>query len=243
MTCECSTTLCIPHQQSFDGILADIPDRLSTMAVTITKQAVMGGQGGKPTNDDDRPLPVNLGAADANQALRAELVNLTVRVQHCLTEQPHDKTLPGVTAWLRKLMPRIAKHPEAVGWYTGISKAYDATSKAIDLPPERVRAGKCECGAVLYTVEGRQTVKCKPCNLTHDVQELQANELEKIRGYAGTAAQVVRALNHAEVKLKLTRLTMWADRDKISYTTDERGRVFVIGEVLDMMAKMDKTTA
>jgi hypothetical protein len=228
--------LCDGHQQSFDSILADIPDRLGTMAVTISKQSVMGGQGGRPVNDDDRPLPVNLGAAEANHALRAELVTLTVRVQHCLCEQPRDRSMTGVTAWLRALMPRIAKHPEAVQWYEAISRSYDRTTKAIDIAPERVRAGKCDgCDTVLYTVEGRETVKCKPCDLSHDVQELQAAELEKIRGYAGTAAQVVRALNHAEVKLKLRKLTYWADRGVVPTVEDERGRIYMVGDVLDAM--------
>jgi hypothetical protein len=236
VTCECSTTLCVAHQQSLDVILADIPDRLSTMSVTISKQSVMGGQGGRPVNDDDRPLPVNLGAADANQALRAELVNLTVRVQHCLTEQPRNRTMLGVTAWLRALMPRIAKHPESVSWYETISKAYERTTKAIDIAPERVRAGKCDgCSATLYTVEGRETVTCKPCATTYDVWELQYAELEKIRGYAGTAAQVLRALNHAEVKLKMRKLTYWADRGVVPTIQDERGRIYRVGDVLDAM--------
>ena len=241
MTCDCTTTLCEPHQASFRDILGDIPDRLSTMRVSITKQAVMGGQSGKPTNDDDRPLPVNLGAAEANHALRAELVNFLIRVQHCLGETPHDRTMHGATAWAIKLMPRIARHPESVNWYNSLAKAYEKTTRAIDLPPERVRAGTCPgCSVTLYTVEGRPSVTCKQCDTSHDVQDLQQAELNKIRSYAGTASEVLRALHRAEVKIRLTRLTKWADRGQITYTTDDRGRVFTVGDVLDTYTKMEQ---
>jgi hypothetical protein len=242
VTCECTTTLCGAHADSFKEILGDIPDRLATMPVTISKQSVTGGQGGKPTNDDDRPLPVNLGAAEATQNLRAELVNLINRVIHCLGEQPHDRTIPGVTMWAIKLMPRIVQHPESVDWYQGIYKAYERTTKAIDAPPERVRAGTC-CGITIYASEDRTTVTCKQCRTVHDVAEMQAAELNRIRSYAGTASEVLRALSHAEVKIRLTRLTKWADRGQISYTTDDRGRVFIVGDVLDTLAKMDKQPA
>lgn len=236
MTCDCTTTLCEQHRQSFVDILGDIPDRLSTMRVSITKQAVMGGQGGKPVNDDDRPLPVNLGAAEANHALRAELVNFLVRVQHCLSEQPHDRTMHGATAWAIKLMPRIAKHPESVDWYTGLSKAYERTTKAIDLPPERIRAGTCPgCNVVLYTMEGRESVTCKACDATYEVAALQGSTLERLRNYEDTAANVIRALNGASIPLKMRKLTYWADHDLVPTTQDYRGRVYRVGDVLDAM--------
>lgn len=237
MTCECTTILCPDHQQSFREILADIPDRLRTMRVSITKQAVIGGQGGKPTNDDDRPIPVNLGASDANHALRAELVTFTARLIHCLGETPKDRTLTGVTSWAVKLMPRISVHPESVGWYERISKAYERTTKAIDLPPEKVRAGKCTCGLVLYTHEGRETVTCKPCGQTHNVTELQNTTLERLRNYEDTAANVIRALNGARIPLKMRKLTYWADHGQVPTTTDERGRIYRVGDVLDLLEK------
>jgi hypothetical protein len=234
VTCECTTTLCGAHADSFKEILGDIPDRLATMPVTISKQSVTGGQGGKPTNDDDRPLPVNLGAAEATQNLRAELVNLINRVIHCLSEQPHDRTIPGVTMWAIKLMPRIVQHPESVAWYQGIYKAYERTTKAIDAPPERVRAGTC-CNTTLYAVEGRESVTCKTCGTIHDVTELQRQTLERLRNYEDTAANVIRALNGASVPLKMRKLTYWADHGIIPTTTDERGRVYKVGDVLDLM--------
>jgi hypothetical protein len=227
--------LCGDHQRSFKEILADIPDRLSTMAVTITKQSVMGGQGGKPVNDDDRPIPVNLGAADANQALRAELVTFIARVIHCLGETPKDRSLRGVTAWASSIMPRIGNHPESLGWYTRIADAYSKTTKAIDLPPEKVRAGTCGCGQTLYAYEGNENVTCKPCGQTHNVAELRDATLERLRNYEDTAANVIRALNGARVPLKMRKLTYWADQGILTTTTDERGRIYKVGDVLDLM--------
>lgn len=238
--CECGTTLCPEHRQSFVDILADVPGRLTTMNVSIMKQAVVGGQGGKPKNDDDRPLPVNLGAAEAQRELMVALAETCRRVRHCLPEGtcPSYGAIP---SWLTGLMPRIVAHPEAVDWYHRIRNAYENTTKAIDLPPERIRAGKCaECSSVLYTVEGHEKVRCRPCNISYSVWELQTLELLQVRNYRGTATEVLRVLAHAEVKIRLTRLTKWADRAQVPFTTDERGRIFTVGDVLDTHKLMSK---
>jgi hypothetical protein len=241
MKCECGTTLCPEHRQSFVDILADVPGRLNTMNVSIMKQSVMGGQGGSPQNDDDRPLPINLGAAEAQKALMVALVETCRRVRHCLPEG----SLPsyaGIPGWLASLMPRIVKHPESVDWYHRIRNAYEASTKAIDLPPERVRAGKCgECGDVLYTVEGHEKVRCRPCGITYQVWELQTAELLQVRNYSGTATEVLRVLRRAEIKIRVTRLNKWADRGQVRFTPDERGRIFTVGDVHDTYKLMEGT--
>jgi hypothetical protein len=240
MKCECGTTLCPEHQQSFLDILADIPGRLTTMNVSIMKQAVMGGQGGKPTNDDDRPLPINMGAADAQKALMVALAETTRRVRHCLPEGTCP-SYPGIPRWLAGLMPRIVLHPESVDWYHRIANAYSATTKAIDLPPERVRAGRCSgCNEVLYTVEGHEKVRCRPCLISYDVAALQSQEIEQVRSYRGSAAEVLRVLRHAEIKIRLTRLTKWADRDQVRWVPGPDGRSFTVGDVYDTYLTMEK---
>jgi hypothetical protein len=240
-TCQCSTSLCADHQQSFIDILGDVPDRLATMMVSIAKQSVTGGQGGSVKNDDDRPLPVNIGASDARLILRAELVSVAIRVQHCLGVQPrdNDRDVPGVCAWLARLMPRIVQHPEAVDWHHRILTAYTKTTKAIDLPPERIRAGKCViCLGTLYTVAGHEKVRCKPCNVSYVVADLQEAEREKIMDFTANAATVLRALEMAGTKIKLKTLTSWADRGQVAFTTDQRGRIFRVGDILKTVAEM-----
>lgn len=246
MICPCTTTsLCAEHQQSFLDILADVPGRLATMMVSVSKQSVTGGQGGSVKNDDDRPLPVNIGASDARLILRAELVSVAGRVQHCLGTQiqPGRRTIPGVCTWLAGQMPAIVRHPESPDWYGRIRKAYDRTTKAIDLPPERVRAGRCSCNAVLYTVAGRETVQCKPCGLRYNVADMQAAEIGRVRGYTDTAAVVIRVLAAAGIKIKLTRLTNWADRGQLEYETTDAGRLYTVGNVYDLYNRMEGSKA
>lgn len=241
MMCQCSTSLCPEHVQSFIDILGDIPDRLATMMVSVAKQSVMGGNGGSVKNDDDRPLPVDIGASDARLILRAELVAVVVRAQHCLGVQPRDKDrdIPGVCAWLVRLMPTINRHPEAAEWYGRIRKAYDRTTKAIDLPPERVRAGRCSCNAVLYTVTGRETVQCKPCGLRYNVADMQAAEIGKVRDYQDTAMTVIRVLGIAGIKIKRQRLEQWAARGQLTTTEDHRGAIYTVGHVYDLYNQME----
>jgi hypothetical protein len=92
----------------------------------------------------------------------------------------------------------------------------------IDLPAERVRAGRCVdgCNQVLYTVEGNEKVRCRPCLKSYDVETLRAEEIARVRSYTGTAAEVLRVLEHAGVRIKLKRLTSWADRGQVTYATD-----------------------
>jgi hypothetical protein len=160
-------------------------------------------------------------------------------VQHCLGEQPRNRSMTGVTAWLRALMPRIAKHPEALQWYEALTRAYDATTKAIDIAPERIRAGKCPgCAVTLYTYEGREDVTCKPCAETYNVAELQADELEKIMSFEANAALIIKALDYAGTKIKFKTLTSWADRGHVVYTETAEGREFRVSDVLKTHALM-----
>lgn len=247
MICPCTaTSLCAEHQQSFLDILGDVPDRLATMMVSVAKQSVIGGNGGSVKNDDDRPLPINIGASDARLALRAELVSVVVRVQHCLGVQPRDKDrdIPGVCAWLARLMPTMVRHPECGDWYARIRSAYDKTTKAIDSPPERVRAGRCpECHEVLYAGAGNEKVRCRPCGKSYDVAALQDEEIGRVRDYTNTAAVVLRVLAAAGIKIRLTRLTKWADRGQIEYETTDAGRLYTVGNVYDLYNRMEGSKA
>lgn len=245
--CECTATaICAEHQQSFLDILADVPDRLATMMVSIAKQSVTGGQGGSVKNDDNRPLPVNIGASEARHALRSELVSVIVRVRYCLGEGPRPGgDVPAACAWLARLMPRMVQHPECGDWYTRIRAAYDKTTKAIDTPPERVRAGRCaECHAVLYAGAGHEKVRCRACNLSYDVAALQDEEIGRVREYTNTAAVVLRVLAAAGIKIKLTRLTNWADRGQIEFQQHPDGsRHYTVGNVYDLYNRMEGNKA
>lgn len=244
MTCPCTATaICAEHQQSFLDILADVPDRLATMMVSIAKQSVTGGQGGSVKNDDNRPLPVNIGASEARHALRSELVSVIVRVRYCLGEGPRPGgDVPAACAWLARLMPRMAQHPECPDWYHRIRTAYDKTTKAIDTPPERVRAGECaKCLQTLYTVEGHEMVRCRTCSISYNVGELQDATLAKLMSYTSTATNIIRVLSAHGTKIRLTRLTKWADRGQVPCTLYPGDRLFTIRDVLDTYEAMSKS--
>lgn len=237
--CECGTVLCAYCQQSFLDILTDIPHQLTAMNASITKQAVTGGQGGKPVNDDDRPTPINFGAAEAQRDLMLELARTCRRIRHCLPEG----TLPshkGIPKWMADLMPRIVQHPESVDWYQGIRGAYEKAVRVIDLPAERVRAGECQCGQILYATAGKESVKCRDCETSHNVKDLQADTLSKVLDYADTAQRIVDVFNGAGHTLRLTRLTKWADRRQVAFTETDIGRVFTVRDVLQTYNEMSK---
>jgi hypothetical protein len=221
-------------------ILADVPAQLTAMNASITKQSVAGGQGGKVQNDDDRPMPINFGAAEAQKDLMLELAKVTRRIRHCLPEGTCP-SYPGIPKWITGLMPRIVNHPEAVDWYNGIRTAYEKTVKAIDLPPEQVRAGTCgECNAPLYTAAGNEKVRCRPCGISYDVANLQGEMLERVLDYNSTAQQVVRVMTAAGIPMKLTRLTKWADRRQVAFTDSDIGRIFTVRDVLETHKAMSK---
>lgn len=238
--CGCGTGLCAEHQQSFLDILADIPAQLTAMNASITKQSVAAGQSGKPVNDDDRPAPINFGAAEAQRDLMLQLAQTCRRIRHCLPEG----TLPshkGIPQWMAGLMPRIVQHPESVDWYQRIRGAYEKAVRVIDLPAERVRAGTCpDCSQPLYVTAGNETVKCRPCDVSWDVAHLRGEMLAKVMDYSDTAQNIVRVLNASYVPLKLKRLTSWADRRQVTFTETDIGRVFVVRDVLAVIEKVER---
>lgn len=72
------------------------------------------------------------------------------------------------------------------------------------------------CDEDLYAPEGRSTVKCPKCWVTHQVAERRAVMLTAMRGEKLTAAECTRAFaGYRGVELTLARIGMWARRRRI----------------------------
>jgi hypothetical protein len=81
-------------------------------------------------------------------------------------------------------------------------------------------------------VAGRETVKCRDCDQSHDVADLKAAMLAKVLDYCDTAQQITRILNSVDVPVKFKTLTSWADLGFVSFTETDAGRVYVVRDVL-----------
>jgi hypothetical protein len=128
-----------------------------------------------------------------------------------------------------------------VDWYQAIRGADEKAVRVIDLPPEKVRAGTCpHCNLTLYVHAGKEAVVCEQCLTTYYVKDLQTATLERVLDYADTAQRIVDVFNGAGHKLRLTRLTKWADRRQVVFTETDIGRVFTVRDVLQTYNEMSK---
>jgi hypothetical protein len=158
----------------------------SELPVTIAKMDRMAtdGSGQATPNDgwehgplalEGRTLPVNLRAA-AN----AKLISNTVRywVRYIEITQPVRVrgylTLPLTMLWLSGHLGWLRSQDEAVRAWGELHDAIQLAHRTVDAPPDRVLAGRCQCGAYLYGTHGHHAVRCADCGAVHDVAATRA---------------------------------------------------------------------
>lgn len=204
-------TLCAEDARNFTELIQQTPDRLLTITTTVTKQAVITtGRQSKQVNGAVA-LPYNANASDRKLALRAALSNLALRVLSNIPSKTAD-----VAASVVANMNYIQSHNDAGEWYYEYREAFAGTTRAIDLPPERVRVGRCECGLDLYAVGGRGKAYCRTCELEWDVQELKDYAINQAENLHRPPAELSRWLTISGYPTTTKQFMKWVERNKIA---------------------------
>jgi len=117
---------------------ASIPSLLEDLAVAITRQDRMGSPIRIASGSDEQPLPVNLHAVEAADALRSELVGWVnlVREQRQLTYTGGGSTLE-LARWLKRWVMALAMSEGADQALISIQRAVRTARRAVDCPVER----------------------------------------------------------------------------------------------------------
>ncbi|GGM65083.1 hypothetical protein GCM10012275_39540 [Longimycelium tulufanense] len=239
------------------GDLAEVADLVVELEATIARQVRTGQRvGSRPA---DVGLPYNSGAAEVARDLRNVLSTWVRDLWETygprrpmptdgtkpdgtrgaeLEPLDLDNTLRAMAAWLRRHPSWVEQHPAGGDLVDEITDAIERARRAVDLPPARVYCGPCpECGTDLYARPNRATVRCRECDMRHDVEALRSVLLDAARSTLATAAEIARALPRLLGReLSPNTVRTWARNGRLAKRgTDSQGRPrYRVGEVIDL---------
>lgn len=243
-----SLFLCANCERRLSITLAWLPWLYDQLEVTMTRQDVIGGDGGRKAADT--PLPFKTEASEARS-----VVADTVRPwAHRFSRAANDAewvTLPAITGtvrftipptdstgWLRRHIGFIARHPAAGEALDELEAAKLLAERCIDRPPERLVAGECDdtgdCLAVLFARPGDSVVKCRECGAVYDVAERRQWMVESAGEFYVSASV---ALEWARIFLdkRIPEGTFWSWKSKqkvVAWGVDDAGKdLFRFGDV------------
>lgn len=172
--------------------VAELADQLDD---TITRQTRNGTGIGVTSRPSERPLPVNLAAAD----VRADLVNVLTTWARDVQARTGDTTpvdsLTTAAACLLAHEATLRTHPAADELHDEISDAIARAWRTVDRPAERRYAGPCdECGADMYARPHAAELECGECGTRYDAYARRSWLVEQARDQLATASTIARAL-------------------------------------------------
>ena len=224
--------------------LVDLPGLMRDLT------AATGGQlrftdpnGPRPT---ERPLPVNLVAADAAYATRTTVLRWTTWVAQARNENT-PRHWHAVAEYLDIRAHWLATQPAAGEAFDELLDAIATGRRATDRPADRHYAGTCDalieldgqaqtCGTELYAT--RDTVDCPRCGTRWNVAERRTAMLDSIRDMVFPATDLARALTALTgTDVKAATVRQWAKRGHIEpdHTNAKGQPVYIAGHVIDRM--------
>lgn len=237
------TFVCRECMDKLHGHIAELPGLARELAVDIAKMGRKGDGQPHGTGGIERALIFDPHAARILDDMRAALVS-AVRV--VALDQPDGLPRNNVTSmcnWLARREASIALRPEGGDICADIARARKRARRTIDLRPERVYIGDCECGVSLYAVrshpdprtgeraETMHTCRADECGREWMVEQRLAELHEECRDYMITQADIV-----AIVRAPRTTVSSWVARGRLTAGSVDADGVerYRYGDALDL---------
>lgn len=189
------------------------------------------GTGG-PRSEAEAPLPLDLAASDARQALSGCLMTWVLRMQ-----PPPGTVLLGVPAmakWLVGHRAEIRQHQDAARMLADVRARVGAAMAVIDRKPERAPAGTCDsCGRQLLAELGADEVTCG-CGALTVALMAKRRERADAADVLGTAGEISGALERIGIHVPRGTITSWATRKKL---LPRPGGMYALSDVLALHAQ------
>jgi hypothetical protein len=211
-------------------LLAEITDMLPA-ALDVAHRQARHGTGGGTSGKPGSALPLDLHPAAGLDAVQNAL---TTWARHIAGERGRpnwDGTEnPNLTIraanYLAAHCEWMRHRPEVEEFLTDIKAAHRIVRGIAEPGQHRVIVGLCDCGKTLYAVVGRQTVTCKNCELTWDVDDSR----DTLRGHlddrlvtAAEAAHLAGFLDTDRSAVQIRKLVnKWSERGVLSKHGDVR---------------------
>ena len=209
----------------FDQAAADASHELANTLTTWTRH-VLAERGG------DLPAPSTRIGPDCPRRNCRHLSCLAIRSAGA------PSTLAVAATWLRGQREWIRHRPEVDEAVDDFATAVATARRAIDLPPDRLYVGRCECGVALYVRRGDEEATCRECGSVWGVAEQREWMLAMSWDTLATAAEASRALTALGYPVTAHRIRVWSSRGKVAILAmrvANRRPLYRLGDVADLV--------
>ena len=219
--------------------LANVPEILGDLDVTLSRQTSRMGRGGH----GEPPLAFDERASEVGYVLRSALVGWVRQLQEAQPEEWPGDTAQSMAAWLSARLQRLVRHPAAEEAHGEIVAAVRAAERATDRAPERQFAGRCPgCGSALYGKPGAGVVQCRAEGCQAEPVEVAVQwdaMLDQMQDQLVTAAQASDILTRLAAPLKAELVRQWGSRGRlIAHGRDLAGHpLYRVSDVRDLLVE------
>lgn len=217
---------CVTH---LTNDLSSISALWVELEVTLTRQDVMGGDGGAPSAEV--PLLFKESASDARWVLINTIGTWGRLLADHLGVQPPIRP----AKWLRLHVHELSTHPAAGEAVDEIASMVRLATSVIDRPREKLFAGACgseDCDTVLWAKPGDDRVRCRECDAVFDVQDRREHML-----IAASVLSVTRTEGASWISLLMDKRVP----EPTWQAWVSRGKLHQVGSKLDSRGKMRAT--
>ncbi|HEX4018201.1 MAG TPA: hypothetical protein VHX15_15810 [Frankiaceae bacterium] len=211
------------------NIAADLDDAVARL--------LKRGSGGRSSSPEP-PLPVDLAASAAADALRLELAVWTAAVA-----TPSDVMLFSSMTGIRPLATLLARrlaslrqHPAAGRAHRDITAAVHRALAVIDRQPDRAPAGLCPlCRVELFAEVGADTATCPACGYAVTGLRARLRARAAAADVLGTAGEISAMLERIGIRVPRGTITSWASRGRLG--TRGKAGLYALSDVLALQAQ------
>lgn len=191
-----------------------IPETQTTIEKQDQKGTTGGGGGLK-----SETTPINITASETLHQLHLLMLTMLAEVdwQH---QQPHRYRSPIDAAREIRLYPTLLAEADQIeGQLKAGRRHLDRLAQEIDLPPDPIPLGECECGEPMVAVEGQDIYECRRCGTPWEVDERKAHRQNKLddvlANYVGTAKEISDIAKAKGFNFRRKTISEWFRRNKI----------------------------
>ena len=188
-----------------------IPEAQTTIEKQDQKGTTSGGGGLK-----SETTPINITASETLHQLHLLMLTMLAEVdwQH---QQPHRYRSPLEAAREIRLYPTLlAESDQIEDQLREGRKHLDRLAQEIDLPPDPIPLGECECGEPMVAVEGQDIYECRRCGTPWEVDERKAHRQNKLddvlANYVGTAKEISDIAKAKGFNFQRKTISKWHQR-------------------------------
>lgn len=191
-----------------------IPETQTTIEKQDQKGTTGGGGGLK-----SETTPINITASETLHQLHLLMLTMLAEVdwQH---QQPHRYRSPIDAAREIRLYPTLLAETDQIEDQLREGRKHlDRLAQEIDLPPDPIPLGECECGEPMVAVEGQDIYECRRCGTPWEVDERKAHRQNKLddvlANYVGTAKEISDIAKAKGFNFRRKTISEWFRRNKI----------------------------